>query len=500
MAAETDPKPSFSPFRKWIIGLNVGLIIALVLAVVVMVNYLSRDYFMRVHVSTQGKVKLFPRTTKFLETLTNSVKVTLYYDKDDPFYATIAELLSEYQTVNPKISLQIIDYKRDPGAAQMLRTNSNYTFLGLGSAKNLIIFDGGEKRIKVVDGNALIQYVQKQVPNDKELEFSRKPALFEGERAFTSALVAVTSPKPFKACFLTGHGEHRIDSEEDQYGYLKFATMLQTENYIQVQPLSLLDTNHPVPSDCNLLVIAGPITPIEQPELEMIEQYLAQGGRLLVLFNALNVLSHNRGETGLEQILAKWGVNVSTNIVIDPERHVGDQDVIVASFSNHPIVNPLQGLRLHMILPRTVGKLHSHSPAADAPAVEEIGFSGPKSFLRDAEKSPPCAYPLIAVVEKGAVKGVITERGTTRMVIVGDSIFLANHQIESAANRDFVELAVNWLLDRPQLVEGIGPRPITEYQLVMTNSQLQGAQWLLLGGMPGAVLLVGGLVWLRRRS
>jgi hypothetical protein len=103
-------------------------------------------------------------------------------------------------------------------------------------------------------------------------------------------------------------------------------------------------------------------------------------------------------------------------------------------------------------------------------------------------------------VEKGGVKGVINERGTTRMVVVGDSIFLANHQIESAANRDFVALAVNWLLDRPQLVEGIGPRPVAEYRLVMSNSQLQGAQWVLLGCMPGGVLLLGGIVWLRRRS
>jgi len=68
------------------------------------------------------------------------------------------------------------------------------------------------------------------------------------------------------------------------------------------------------------------------------------------------------------------------------------------------------------------------------------------------------------------------------------------------ANRDFVGYAVNWLLDRTQLLEELGPRPITEYRLVMTKSQLQTAQWILLAGMPGAVLLFGGLVWLRRRK
>lgn len=495
MAAEADSKPSFSPFRKWVIALNVGLILIVVFGVVVMVNYLSRDYFLRFQVSTQSHVKLFPRTARFLQTLTNSVKVTLYYDKENPFYTTIAELLNEYRMANPKISLRIIDYRRDPGAAQLLKTN--YADLGLSNAKNLIIFDGGQRRIKKIDGNALVQYVQTQVRNDKELEFSRKPTQFEGERAFTAALIAVTSLKPFKACFLTGHGEHRIDSDDDQFGYQKFATLLHAENDIQVEPLSLLDTNHPVPADCNLLVVAGPKTAIAETELEMIDQYLTQGGRLLALFNKLSIA---HGETGLEKILAKWGVYVSTNIVSDPERHVGEQDVIVASFSNHPIVNPLIGLQLHMILPRAIGKLRSHASAADAPSVEEIAFSGPKSFFRDEEKSLRRAYPLMVAVEKGGVKGVITERGTTRIVVVGDSIFLANHQIESAANRDFVQLAVNWLLDRPQLVEGIGPRPITEYRLVMTNSQLQGAEWLLLAGMPGAVLLLGGIVWLRRRS
>ena len=493
MAPDAEFKPSFSPSRKWAIGLNVGLAVIGVFAVLVMVNYLSRDYFVRAQWSTQSKAKLFPRTMKFLDTLTNSVKVTLYYDKDEPFYSTILELLNEYRMANRRISLKVVDYKRDPGAAQLLRTNYN---LGSPTAKNLIIFDGGENRVKAVDGNILVQYIQKEVPNAKELEFSRKPTQFEGERAFTSTLIAVTSSKPYKAYFLQGHGEHPINSDDDQFGYLKFAALLERENYIKVESLSLLDTNHPVPVDCNLLVVAGSKTAIEAPELEMIDQYLTQGGRLLALFNVLS-LSH--GETGLEKILAKWGVNVSTNIVADPERHIGEQDVIVASFSKHPIVNPLLGFQLHLILPRAVGKLHSHPPTADAPNVDEIAFSGPKSYFVGGAKSPPRAYPLMAAVEK-SIKGVITERGTTRIVVVGDSIFLANRQIDSAANRDFAGFAVNWLLDRPQLVEGIGPRPITEYRLVLTNSQMRSAQWVLLGGMPGAVLLLGGIVWLRRRS
>jgi len=109
-------------------------------------------------------------------------------------------------------------------------------------------------------------------------------------------------------------------------------------------------------------------------------------------------------------------------------------------------------------------------------------------------------FPLIVAVEKGAIKGVVTERGTTRILVVGDSIFLANHQIYSAANSEFLSYAVNWLVDRPQLLEDIGPVPVKEYRLLMSKPQLQAAQWVLLGGMPGSALLIGALVWFRRRK
>ena len=495
MPPEAQSKPSFTPYRRWATAFHVGLIVTIVFGVVVMVNYLSTDYFVRLHVSTQHKVQLFPRTVKFLQALTNSVQVTLYYDKEEPFYGTVLELLNEYKSVNRKISVRLVDYKRSPGAAQVLA--AKYTFLNATNAKNLVIFDGGENRIKAVDGNLLVKTTLELMPNEKERVYRRKPVLFEGERAFTSALIAVTSPKPFKAYFLQGHGEHQIDSSDELVGYLKLVSMLRAENFIQIEPLSLLDTNHPVPADCNLLVIAGPTRIFDDPELAGIDQYLTQGGRLLALFNYLSL---RYGETGMESILAKWGVNVSTNVVVDPDRHRTENDVIVQDFANHPVVNPLVGLAVHLILPRAVGKFRSHQPVADAPTVDELAFSGPRAFFEGRPKATPRAYPLMVAVEKGAVKGVITERGTTRMIVVGDSIFLANQMLDSAANRDFAAFAVNWLLDRPQLVEGIGARPVDEYRLVMTNSQLQNAEWVLLGGMPGIVLLLGGVVWLRRRS
>ena len=111
----------------------------------------------------------------------------------------------------------------------------------------------------------------------------------------------------------------------------------------------------------------------------------------------------------------------------------------------------------------------------------------------------PRSYPLMVAVEQKPVPGVANPRGTTRIIVAGDSSFLNNRQIESLANRDFAGYAVNWLLDRTVLLEGIGPRPVTEFRLTMTRDQQKSVRWLLLGALPGAVLVFGWLVWLARR-
>jgi ABC-type uncharacterized transport system involved in gliding motility auxiliary subunit len=214
------------------------------------------------------------------------------------------------------------------------------------------------------------------------------------------------------------------------------------------------------------------------------------------LFNYFSI----KHPTGLEPILARWGVNVIPDVVVDQKNTTSGQDVIIYNFSSHPAVNPLTQLALQLILPRPVAQVDWQNPPSDAPKVDELAFSSPQSTLMGDPTAAPRSYPLIAAVEQKATPGVANTRGTTRMIVVGDSFFLGNRQIESGANRDFVGYAANWLLDRTVLLEGIGPRPVTEFRLTMTRDQLKNVRWLLLGALPGGVLVFGWLVWLARRK
>jgi hypothetical protein len=495
MTGAPQTKRSFSTGMRWGHGVDLVVRTTLVLAVVVMVNYLGGRWYERLYLNAHSRQPLSPRTVGLLNSITNHVRITLYYDRLDPIYSKVTALLDEYRDRNARIHVTSMDYVRDAGAALKLREDYKDRGLNVGTNKDLVIFEC-EGRVKAVNGRELAQYItEKDREGDPEagpMQF-RKRMMFYGENLFTATLLAVLNPKPFKACYLTGHDEPSLE-DAGPGGYRTFLSIL-AQNCITNETCILVGTNR-VPADCSLLIIAGPLRPLSASELEKIDDYLRQGGRMLALFNSGNLTR----PSGLERVLNYWGVGVTNAAVLDPKNTTGHADVIAYDFAEHPVVNALNGSALQLIMPRTIGRLTGVAPLADAPSVQELAFSSAAAVLDRGQNRGPKAFPLAVAVEKGSVKGVITERGTTRIVAVGDSIFLNNRQIESAGNKDFLGYAVNWLLERTQLMQGLGPRPVTEYRLTLGAARRHTVQWLLLGAIPGAALAFGGVVWLRRRK
>ena len=496
--ARITPPTSFSAGRRWGIFFSVMISIAAVAALTVMLNYLGARHFLRFSWSAKTSLQLSPPTLSLLDSITNDVKVTIYYDKTDSLYFDIADLLNEYHLANPRISVQTVDYGVDTAAAVQVKSRYN-----LGDEKDLLIYECNNQ-VQVTAGKALANYTAEPVLDNSDPDASGQPKMkfnkhtseFDGERRVDADLIRVTGP-PLKACYLTGNGEPPLETQGgDKFDYSGFAAAL-ADNHVSTSTLSLTGTNA-IPADCNLLVIVSPRHPLGPEELEKVGQYLADGGRLMMLFNNYQAEPVN---TGLESILAGWGVQVGMNFVTDPENTGAGGVMVVMNFqTNHPCVSPLVGSRLLLFQPRSISPLKMATPQGqDPPSVVPLAWAGPAAYYTShGSQYPAGGAPLIVAVEKKNVKGVL-QRGTTRIIVAGDATFLGGDNIDFEANRDFAEQAARWLLDQSQYMGGIAPRKVVEYKVTLTHAQMTSIRWIFLGAMPGGIILLGGLVWLRRR-
>lgn len=484
--AEESPV-SFSGWRRWSIGFNVVVSTLALLAILVMVNYLALQFSWRFSLGESANPRLTPLTQRVITSLTNTVSLIVFFDRTEGLFGPVRELAKEYEARSPRIKVEFIDY-RMPGRAEMIREKYKLVS-GLDSSR--VIFDCNG-RYKTILASELSEF---DISDPREI----KRTAFKGEQLFTSALVSVTDPKQLKAYFTQGHGEHDPASTGDR-AMSKFAQLL-TENNIDVQSLAPFNGIE-IPSDCQLLIIAGAEKTFTSVELDKIQQYLTRGGRLLVLF------PWDLRRTGLERLLGDWNVEVGLNQVRDSvQAQAGDSQTLVASqFANHPVTRPLQRSSLNMVIPRSIGQRLQGKLAADAPKVTELVFTGLGGEVVGriengrGEIERKGAISLAVAVERGGIQGVNANLGSSRLVVVGNSLFLSNVLFDGGANRDFAHLAVNWLLSRDLLLGDVPPRAIPRYRVNVTEHQLQRLRLIFLVIVPGAVLLLGLLVWIRRRS
>lgn len=497
MNKAAEHRPTFSTGRRLGIGFHVVLSCAALVAIVAMLNYLGARHFVRADWSPGGRLELSPLTRHVLATVTNEVQVVVFFDPDEPIYSAVTALLKEYELACPKIRVRALDYYRNPTGADQFKTGYKLA----PAARDLVLFDH-QGRTRVVHASELSDYDISPLLAGRSREIRR--TAFKGEVLFTSAISSVIAESQPKAYFLEGHQEMDIADPQGPLGFGEFARLMRLNN-VESAKVSLLGTND-IPSDCQLLVIAGPQTRLNRTELEKLDRYLGQGGRLLVLFHSF----HNSGETGLEKLLANWGVAVGNDLARDLQMSLASErpDFVATNYGAHEITRALVDLPLTLFGPRSVSRRADLPLKAEAPNVTELlkttgaGIAH-TDIRRDGVHPRPGDWrgevPLAVAVEKGALPGVKLDRGATRIVAVGEVKFLGNEWINQFGNRHFAEKSIHWLLDRSHLLAAIPPAPVRESKFILTERQMLAVRWIVIGAMPGSVLAFGLLVWFRRR-
>ena len=84
------------------------------------------------------------------------------------------------------------------------------------------------------------------------------------------------------------------------------------------------------------------------------------------------------------------------------------------------------------------------------------------------------------------------------MVVVGNAT-LVDPDIQIHSNYDFITAALNWMLDREELI-GIAPKIKERHHISLTPEQHQRIFWICAITLPGSVAAFGFFVWSLRRG
>ncbi len=474
------------PGRRVWSALNFAVILVLLGVLFIMANFIASRRYARWDVTTQQITRLSDRSRQLLAALKEPVSVIVFYQPAHRLYELVHDQLEEYQQASGLIKVEYIDPYQDAARAGQLVKELELQVTSEADL-NLVIFKVGPRQKHVSDTD-LAEY------DYSTMSFGAEPRVkaFKGEEAFTSAILSVTQAQAPLVWFTGGHGEKSIDSTEPM-GLAGLKKYLEQQN-MSVQPITLLERTE-IPSTTKLLVIAGPNRRFTESELILMERYLEQGGRLLALLDPLE-------DTGLDGLLAKWGVQLGTDIVVDPEQQlpgVSAANLFVTTYSEHPIVKKMKMLLTLFPLARSVRPfqpLPSGVTATPLALTSKSGWGETKTaveaFAFDPKEDVQGPVSIAAAAERLAP-------ARTRLVVIGDSDFIVNAQLANVGNRDFLLGAAYWLIEQEQLI-GIGPKPLPSLKLNLTASQMSRLFWPSFLGMPLALGLVGlGVWWIRRQ-
>jgi ABC-type uncharacterized transport system involved in gliding motility auxiliary subunit len=452
-----------------------------------MVTWLSYRHYVRADWTSSKIYSLSDKTKNVLKGIKDEVRVVVLMTPTTPLFTETKELLSRYEAVCPKLKVEFIDPERYP-----LRTKQLAQEFGVSAANTVVFAAAGRKKYVTSDQLADYDYSGMQMGQPPKLKG------FKGEEQFTSAVLGVVSPKVPKVYFVTGHGEHDPDSATED-GMSQLKELLKRDN-LEVAKATLLSGS--VSADCDLLVIAGPRTPFTDPEKSALSGYMEKGGRALVLLDP--VLGAQQRPSGLEELVKAYGVQVNSDLVIDPARKLPYFDlsaVYVTDFRSHPAVDGLQGLAVLLPVARSVTTTTAQGATSTILlTTSDKGWGetnldrlvGSGQAEKDAKDTPgPVPLGVAAQSEKDKDKG-------WRLVAFGNSAFATNAQVANAGNVNLALNAVNWLAKQEQAL-GIAARSPEQVQLFLSATQMRNVFLISLVGLPVLAIVLGVAVWWRRR-
>jgi ABC-type uncharacterized transport system involved in gliding motility auxiliary subunit len=332
------------------------------------------------------------------------------------------------------------------------------------------------------------------------------PVGYPSERNITSAIVRLARERTIRVYFLVGHGE--VDFASDAAtGYSGMATLLHNEG-LEARALVGPATAE-IPDDADLLVVAAPERDLLPEELDVLERYLARGGRMLALTDP------SQQSNFYSALLPRWGFAVGDGVVLDAAsspllRDPKPVNLLIHRFAPYNPVTRALSQRTMVLFPRTRQIKLTRKPQSDD-QLEQAAFASARSWVskdlaaalagRDTAAPPDYGDQEIAVVVTGRYPRADDTKKTSeaRIVVIGNRDFASNRLLDSLYNSDLLMSAVRWLAADEEHI-ALADKGWTPNQDPLTVQQTVASFYFMAFALPEGLLLLGLLAWWRQRT
>ncbi|MBI4492428.1 MAG: GldG family protein [Chloroflexi bacterium] len=445
---------------------NTAVMVVAFIGILAVLNALGTRFSERWDLTASGQYTLSEKTTDILARLDQPIKVTGFFQNEDSRKREAEDLLKEYRVRSDgKIESEFVDPELEPARAISAGVRDEGT----------LVFQLGDKR---------------------------QTTAGVSEQEFTTVLLKLTRPERKKVYFTQGHGERSLEAA-DQNGYSQVKTALDQDN-VEVKTVNLM-TEQKVPADAAVLVIAGPAKDFLDEEKQAIKDFLAGGGKLLLLQDP-------RVNMSLDDLFTQWKLSVGKDPVVDPSSaFLGDAGVpVVQQYGFHPIT---ENMRVASFFPFVASvsypkeRIEGVSMVPLAESTERSWVeTDPQAARFDEGKDTRGPVAIALVLEAGASNperatdaGQPSKPRKTRVVIFGDSDFVANNFLRvPSGNLDLFLNSVNWLAESEELIT-IRPKERDNRQMFLTGTQFNLILVTSTIFLPLAVAVAGVAVWWTRR-
>lgn len=441
------------------------IFVILILFIAGLLAWISQQHSIQFDWTNNKRNTLSQGSIDLLRTMKSPIIVNVYVQDDATVKSAIEEILSRYQREKADFNYKLINPDLDIEMAQQ----DNITRYG----------------------QIIIKY-QGRVENISSLN----------EQTISSALLRLNRTDEAKLVFLSGHGERSPDDVKNT-GYNKFAEQLISKGIV-ISTKNLIESE--LDADTTVLVIASPDHPILPGELAHIKTYIENGKNLLWMMDPGKL-------QGLDELASMLDIKFHDGIIVDNNINLRETLGI-----QHPAVIPVldyyphaitKNLSYNTLFPISRGiesiesaDWHSSIIAQSLPQSWSEASGLKKALVFDTPSGDIAGpIPIILALERNLAKtneDPSSTKPTQRIIVAGDSDFLANNYLGVGANLKLGTNIINWLTQDDKLI-AIDTKGSTDTQLQLTDNAILLIGFGFLIALPAGLTITGFIIWFKRR-